>query len=141
MQATLPVALPGLASEQPVETREAPLEPEPSLAKRELAIQFRDQRWLLQIELTNDPAQADWLELSDQPARQDGVQLLEIRLSLIHPFMVSFAQTDPEGVEALLRVAAGLALSEKLARGVGVKLAGTIRRNLNELLREALAKP
>ena len=29
----------------------------------------------------------------------------------------------------------------KLARGVGVKMAGTIRRNLNDLLREALAKP
>ncbi|RIY01055.1 ATP-binding protein [Aureimonas flava] len=141
VQATLPEALPGLASEQPVETREAPLEPEPSLAKRELAVHFRDQKWLLRIELTNDPAQADWLAVSDQPAQQDGVQVLEIRLSLIHPFMVSFAQTDPDGVEALLRVAAGLALSEKLARGVGLKQAGTIRRNLNELLRAALAKP
>jgi hypothetical protein len=40
-----------------------------------------------------------------------------------------------------LRVAAGLALSEKLARGVGVRKVATIRRNLNELLREALAKP
>lgn len=55
--------------------------------------------------------------------------------------MVSFVQADPEAMEATLRVAAGLALAEKLARGAGVKLAGTIRRNLNELLREALAKP
>jgi hypothetical protein len=93
------------------------------------------------VELTSDPAQGEWLAVSDQPAQADGVQVLEIRLSLVHPFMVSFAQTDPENVEALLRVAAGLALSEKLARGTGVKLAGTIRRNLNELLRVALAKP
>ncbi len=142
MQATLPEALPGVASEQPVETTEAPLEPEPAaLAARELLITFRDQKWLLRIELTSDPAQGDWLVVSDQPAQADGVQVLEIRLSLVHPFMVSFAQTDPENVEALLRVAAGLALSEKLARGVGVKMVGTIRRNLNELLREALAKP
>ncbi len=97
--------------------------------------------WLLRIELTSDPAQGDWLAVSDQPAQNDGVQVLEIRLSLVHPFMVCFAQTDPEDLEALLRVAAGLALSEKLARGAGVKMAGTIRRNLNELLREALAKP
>ncbi|MEP9373865.1 ATP-binding protein [Mesorhizobium sp. KR1-2] len=142
MQATLPEALPGVASEQPVETTETPLEPEPTtLAARELSISFRDQKWLLRIELTSDPAQGDWLLVSDQPAQGDGVQVLEIRLSLVHPFMVSFAQTDPEDVEALLRVAAGLALSEKLARGVGVKMVGTIRRNLNELLREALAKP
>ncbi len=142
MKATLPEALPSVASKQPVETPETPLQPEPStLATRELPISFRDQKWLLRIELTSDPAQGDWLAVSDQPAQKDGVQVLEIRLSLAHPFMVSFAETDPEDVEALLRVAAGLALSEKLARGAGVKLAGTIRRNLNELLREALAKP
>lgn len=142
MQATLPDALPAVANELPVETTEMPLEPEPTtLAARELTISFRDQKWLLRIELTSDPAQGDWLAVSDQPAQDDGLQVLEIRLSLVHPFMVSFAQTDPENVEALLRVAAGLALSEKLARGVGVKMVGTIRRNLNELLREALAKP
>lgn len=141
MQATLPEALPSLVAEQPVETDETPLEPEPSLAARELMIHFREQKWLLRIELTNDPAQGDWLAVSDQPARADGVQVLEIRLSLVHPFMVSFVQADPDAMEATLRLAAGLALAEKLARGTGVKLAGTIRRNLNELLREALAKP
>lgn len=142
MQTTLPEALPTVASELPVETTETPLVPEPTiLAARELTISFRDQRWMLRIELTSDPAQGDWLIVSDQPARDDGLQVLEIRLSLVHPFMVNFAQTDPENVEALLRVAAGLALSEKLARGVGVKMVGTIRRNLNELLRAALAKP
>lgn len=142
MQATLPEALHGVASERPVETLETPLEPEPAtLAARELSIIFRDQKWMLRIELTSDPAQGDWLAISDQPAQSDGVQVLEIRLSLAHPFMINFAHTDAHEVEALLRVAAGLALSEKLARGAGVKMAGTIRRNLNELLREALAKP
>jgi Histidine kinase-, DNA gyrase B-, and HSP90-like ATPase len=141
MQATLPEALPGLVGEEPVETEERPLEPEPTLAARELMINFREQKWLLRIELTNDQAEGDWLAVSDQPARADGVQVLQIRLSLVHPFMVSFVQADPEAMEATLRVAAGLALAEKLARGTGVKLAGTIRRNLNELLREALAKP
>ncbi|WP_202389148.1 ATP-binding protein [Qipengyuania oceanensis] len=142
MHAGLPEALPGVASEPPVETPAAPLVPEPAiLAARELAVNFRDQKWLLRVELTSDPAQGEWLAVSDQPAQADSVQVLEMRLSLVHPFMVSFAQTDPENVEALLRVAAGLALSEKLARGTGVRLAGTIRRNLNELLRAALAKP
>lgn len=142
MQATLPEALSTVAREQPIETTDIPLEPEPgTLAARELTVNFRDQKWLIRIELTSDPAQGDWLVVSDQPTRNDDMQVLEIRLSLVHPFMVSFAQTDPEDLEALLRVAAGLALSEKLARGAGVKMAGTIRRNLNELLREALAKP
>lgn len=142
MQATLPAVLPSIAGEEPIETTTTPLEPEPTtLAAREFLISFRDQEWLLRIELTNDSAERDWLVVSDHPMQADGVQMLEIRLSLVHPFMVNFAQTDPEDVEALLRVAAGLALSEKLARGVGLKMVGTIRRNLNDLLHEALAKP
>jgi hypothetical protein len=55
--------------------------------------------------------------------------------------MVSFAQSNPDDVEAVLRIAAGLALSEKLARASGVRMAKTIRRNLNELLRQALSRP
>lgn len=51
MQATLPEALPGLVAEEPVETDETPLEPEPTLAARELMIHFRDQKWLLRIEM------------------------------------------------------------------------------------------
>lgn len=60
---------------------------------------------------------------------------------MTHPFMVSFAQTDPEVIDALLRVAAALALGEKLARRAGVKSAGTLRRNLNQILREGLSQP
>ena len=37
-------------------------------------------------------------------------------------------------------MAAALALAEKLARLSGQKYTGTIRRNLNEILREALSQ-
>jgi hypothetical protein len=66
---------------------------------------------------------------------------LEIRVSLAHPFMICFAQTDPDDVEALLRVASAFALAETLARQSGVQLAATIRRNLNDILRDALSQP
>lgn len=55
--------------------------------------------------------------------------------------MIMFAQTSAEDIEPILRIAAGIAISEKLARRSGVKSAGTVRRNLNELLREALSQP
>ena len=58
---------------------------------------------------------------------------------MVHPFMVRFAQTDSEDVEALLRVAAALALAEVVARNSGVRLAGTIRRNVNDIIRQALS--
>ncbi len=141
MQATLPEALPAVAAEVPVETQTDPLVPEPTLASRELRISFRDQDWLIRIELTNDPSQGEWLAVSDQPSVGSEPQTIEIRLSLAHPFMVSFAQSDPNDVEAVLRIAAGLALAEKLARASGVRMAKTIRRNLNELLRQALSRP
>ena len=55
--------------------------------------------------------------------------------------MVRFAQADPEELEGLLRVAAAIALAEILARDSGVRGAGTIRRNINDILREVLSEP
>lgn len=141
MQATLPDVLPRVAEQPLVDTETFPLIPEPTLAARELRIEFRGEVWRIRIELTNDPAQSEWLAMSDQAATDADPQTIEIRVSMAHPFMVSFAQTDPDDVEALVRVAAGLALSEKLARSAGVRMAKTIRRNLNEILRQALSRP
>ena len=141
MQAWLPGILPRIVDERPVETQTLPLDPQPTLASRELRVEFRGQLWLIRIELTGDPALSEWLTMSDQAAAGSSPDVIEIRVSMAHPFMVSFAQTDPDDVDALLRVAGGLALSEKLARSAGVGMAGTIRRNLNEILREALWRP
>lgn len=141
MKRTLPEVLPRVASEPPVETRTEALDSQNALASKELRIEFRDQHWTVKVQLTYDPAESQWLSMSDQPSANGQPEILEIRLSLAHPFMVRFAQTDPEDVEALLRVAAALALSEKLARQVGHRYTGTIRRNLNDILSEALSKP
>ena len=55
--------------------------------------------------------------------------------------MVRFAQTNTEEVEGYLRVAVAVALAEVLARGAGVSKAGTVRRNVNDILRDALSDP
>jgi len=44
-------------------------------------------------------------------------------------------------IEPLLRVAAALALAEITARESGARMAGAVRRNVNELLRGSLARP
>ena len=141
MKRGLPEVLPRVASEPPAETRTEPLERQAALASKELQIRFRDRDWLVRVELTSDAAEGQWLSMSDQPSTDVRPEVIEIRLSLAHPFMVRFAQTDAEDVEALLRVAAALALSEKLAREAGHRYTGTIRRNLNDILREALSQP
>ena len=92
------------------------------------------------IKAALNPAEGDWLTVSDQQSSEGGAEKLEIRFAMAHPFMVLFAQTDPSNIEALIRVGCAIAVSEKLARRAGVKLAGTIRRNVNEILREALSR-
>lgn len=132
--------LPAIADKEPVDTQTEPLEAQPTLATRELQFDFRGEPWLVRIELADDPAEGDWLSISDQAANLGQPEIIEIRLSMAHPFMITFAQTDADDIEPLLRIAAAIAISEKLARRAGVRMAGTIRRNMNEILREALSQ-
>jgi hypothetical protein len=140
IESSMPDVLPRVADAMPVETQEVPLAPQASLARRELNVKFRGSNWIIRIELSDDPAEGDWLTISDRQANDDGNETLEIRIAMTHPFMLHFAQTDPDDIEALIRVGAAIAISEKLARRAGVKMAGTIRRNVNEILREALSR-
>jgi hypothetical protein len=137
----VPDVLPAVADKPAVDTQSEPLTPQPTLAVRELRFDFRGEPWLIKIELSDDPSEGDWLSISDSGASPGGPDTIEIRLSMAHPFMVTFAQLSAADIEPLLRVAAALAISEKLARRAGVKGAGTVRRNLNEILREALSQP
>ena len=138
---TISDVLPRVADQEPVGTQTEPLPPQSNLASRELRFNFRSEPWLIRIELSDDPAVGDWLSVSDVAAIEGKPDTIEIRVSMLHPFMITFAQTNADDIEPLLRVAAALALSEKLARRAGVKSAGTVRRNVNEILREALSKP
>lgn len=113
----------------------------PVAAKREIAVEIRSQQWQIAIELSSDPGVGEWLELGDDVQDASGVRHLTVRVALAHPFMERFSGADPDRIEPLLRVAAGLALAETSARASGVKYPGTIRRNLNEFLRDALSKP
>lgn len=140
MQRGLPDVLPKVADAPPIETPTEALAPQSTLVARELEIDFRGEHWVIKIQLTDEVAESQWLLVSDQ-SPTSGNRVIELRVSLAHPFMVRFAQTNPDDVEALLRMAAGLGLAETLARQAGHRFAGTIRRNLNDILREALSLP
>ena len=111
------------------------------LADREIEVRYRDHCWRVTVEMHNDPAVGDWLEISDRSLlSENGEQVREvkIRLSLAHPFMVQFIGSSEKRLEPVLRVATALALAEEDAYDAGVSQASTIRRNVNHLLREAL---
>jgi len=140
LQQELPAALEKVADLPPVDTATTPLADTSKLASRDIDLVFKGEAWRVRIELTDDPAQTAWLEVSnpDQPSSSPQ-KLIEIRIAHSHPFMVRFAPRGGNELEALLRMGAGLALAETLARRIGNKLAGTVRRNLNEILRDALS--
>lgn len=139
LEETLPETIEGIADQTPAETPDVQLPTSPTLASREVQLGFRGEHWRIRIELTDDPAEGDWLSLSDVPANAATERLIEIRVSYCHPFMTRYAARGGDDLEALLRIAAGLALAEALARNNGVKMAGTVRRNFNEILRDALS--
>lgn len=124
----------------PVETPDVPLPAQHMLAERELAFTFRNEPWVIRIELSDDAAGTEWLSISNQPSNGSKPQVLQLRLAMSHPFTLAFGQLDVAGIEALVRIAAALGLAEVLARQAGVAKAGTVRRNMNDILRDALAQ-
>jgi hypothetical protein len=115
-------------------------------SERVIDVELRGQHWRIILQLTTDPAVGDWLSVSDRSpeAAPDGAmtrRCVAVRLSLAHPFMDRFGGTDVTTIEPLLRLAAAIGLAETTAREAGVQMAGTFRRCINELLREALSNP
>lgn len=141
MKEKLPEVLSTVSTEPLVEVPEIEAPEGSTLVSRQFDIMVRGIQWSINVELGNDPAEGAWLVVTDPAAPRGRPRRLGIRVSLAHPFMVRFGQGDKEGVEALLRVATAISLAEVLARDAGAKFAGTMRRNINEILREALAVP
>jgi hypothetical protein len=141
METRLPEILPAVAAAKPVDTPTEEAPHKSILAARRFDIRFRDKDWTINVEITNDPAESQWLVVSDTAETRKEPRRLDIRVSMAHPFMVRFAQATTENVEALLRVAAAIALAEVLARDSGVRKAGTVRRNVNDILKDALSEP
>jgi hypothetical protein len=109
------------------------------VGRRTLELDVRGQRWTVSIDLTSDPAAREWLEITDKSSPKGNKRTLGIRLSVSHPFTQRFGGANAEQVEGLIRVATGVAIAEVTAREAGVQQAGTIRRNLNELLLNTLS--
>ena len=108
----------------------------PVLVRRDATIQFRGTTWTISIEASNDPAIGDCFSVTDTHRAE---RRIEARVALNHPFMRRWVGASAEEIEPFLRIAAALALAEVSASLGGVALAGTIRRNLNDLLTSAFA--
>lgn len=139
----VPPVLEQLEAAQPQDAPPEDLPPVLTAAQRTIDVDLGGESWRIVLELSDDPALGDWLSLYDAPQSEamPGSRLLGVRLALLHPFMDRYGGTDASRIEPILRIAAAIALGETAARDSGVKMAGTVRRNINELLRFALSKP
>jgi hypothetical protein len=109
-------------------------------AQVELKLDHAHRRWTVTIELESEPSREAWYELAETVADGD-VTRVHIRVNLGHPFMARFTSPDGDEIIPFTRLAAGLAIAEITAREVGVRQAGTLRMNLNQILRSALSGP
>jgi Histidine kinase-, DNA gyrase B-, and HSP90-like ATPase len=127
----------------PPETQPPPvaLPPAVALSNREILVDLHGRPWRIILEVTDDPSISEWITVSDRPTDPTGMRQVGVRLALAHPFVERFAGADFANIEPMLRIAAGLGLAETAARDAGVRMSSTIRRNLNDLLRNALSKP
>ena len=94
------------------------------------------EKWIIELDLVDKNDIQDWIEMMEESDIEIGVRKIKIRLSLIHPFMSSFGTDD---IQPFIRLAIALALSESLARISGGS-PGTVRRNLNTMLRTVLSR-
>jgi DNA-cytosine methyltransferase len=110
---------------------------------REFTLKMNDTNWHVLLELSDNPSLGAWVDVFDRPGSgaEEGDRHVGLRFALAHPFTLQFAGADEEKLEPLLRIAAAIGLAEIAARESGVRMAGAVRLNMNELLRTALAKP
>lgn len=105
---------------------------------REFEVRFNKVTWKITIELSYDPSLTELIEVANhlipKKTTDSTIRQIGIRLSLTHPFMVSFVGVDNSKIEPILRFAAALGLSEVIAKESGIKTQGEVRRNFNELI-------
>jgi Histidine kinase-, DNA gyrase B-, and HSP90-like ATPase len=131
----------GIIEEQ-VEVGPAPeelpiaLDEEQIFGQRTLNISVRGKVWNVTVELSQDESDRDWLQITDAPQLPNvGERELGICVSISHPFTQRYGGANGEGIDALVRLGAAIAIGEITAREIGISQAGTIRRVINELLR------
>ncbi len=112
---------------------------ESPVASKTIRVEIFDDVWEIALELSNDPSVGDWVSFSEEKRIGD-VRKVAIRVSLAHPFMIQFSGAETTQIEPLQRIAVAIVLAEITARESGVRGANTFRRNINEILRDALSK-
>ena len=105
-----------------------------------LDLSYQGQRWQITTEVLADESAYDWLDILEQEPVA-GTQTLQVRLNIAHPFLTRFVSLDGPEIAAFVRLGAALAVAEATARAAGLRQVGSLRRSLNQILRDTLSGP
>lgn len=135
----LPEIIPLIQKAGPVDTPHFGHEVK-DIGSKNIDITFSDKKWCVKIQVTEDTSISDWIYLIDSGPINNEIRDINIRVSAVHPFVLKFSDNSGNVFEALLRIAAAIAIAEVIARDSGVKHAGTIRRNVNNIITDAFSQ-
>jgi Histidine kinase-, DNA gyrase B-, and HSP90-like ATPase len=99
--------------------------------------------WVLTIKANTDPSIGDWVRVGDAVKTiADGkkCRMVQIDVSLVHPFVERFAGAGNENIEIFVRFASATALAVAQSAEAGAK-SQFFLHHLNKLLRETFAAP
>ena len=112
-----------------------PIEPE-EVENYEFNYNFQGEPWIVEVQLSYDVEERNWLSMVNQPAINDPEpRKVTIRIAMQHPFMVQYSNLDSQGLEPLLNIAATIALSEVMVTEVPPYNPGSIRYYINQILK------
>ena len=111
--------------------------------KRKFPIRFDGADWVVEFQFLRrlEGRPEVWLDVigaGNEVEDGDGVNLLQIRINLDHPFSRNHITMESAQLEPILRIAAALALAERLAKLAGVQTPSVIRSRMNQVLSQAL---
>ncbi|WP_375757429.1 ATP-binding protein [Corallococcus exercitus] len=143
-QHVAPIVAEQLAAEPEVDPAPSEL-PAAELTARQATsfdVEHAQRVWRVELQLARDAGDPDWYSFSVKPSVTRGrPTLVTIRVNLAHPFSERYGLGDPDDLQPLLRMAAGLAIAEHTSVESGAHGVPTLRRNFNQLLKDALSKP
>src|SRR3989344_2433479 len=120
----------------------------PNSFNKIINLKLKDINWEIDLQCSADPSLNDWIEVGDHllvghekkdKKTKKRTRRVGIRVSLQHDFVLNFFAHN-ESQEGLVRIVAAIGLAEVIARESGVRGAGEVRRNINELLSGSLSK-
>lgn len=107
----------------------------------EVRHRFREEPWIVRIELSYAEDNAEWLTIHNRPSITDPEpREISVRVAMLHPFMSQFPTLDSEGFTAVLNIASAMALAEVAATELADRNPSAVRRFTNEILKTQFSR-